>query len=547
MRFCISCLFCALSIIASCSPLQFNHELSDVESYIKDHPDSALKVLEEMDVSRFKSKKDRSLHALLHAMALDKNFIDVDDDSLANAALDYFERMGPKKYKARSLYYKGLSYYYAEKDSLAIIEFSKAEQVSRECGDSLYLGMTYVCLANIYGNFYNDIQEIRYLEVAKECFVALNESYYVHTVDRRLGSAYTNAREYKKAEKTISSLLHESDLDIKVRALAMSDYAYLHMVMPEVSPKLADDYFAEVCNLGYQDYISVRKLWAWAAAKNMLGMKTESQRLVEQLLPISEDYISDYWQYVICRTNGDNDSALKYYEKSGERSNDVVEETLRQSLAITQRDFYESQARLEDLKVKNRTIIFSIVLTIIALIIFVFALIIIVRIRTMKRERVEMMNFAQKLMDQITSEQSANGELRRRFINVHQAKYDLLGKLCNQYFSLENRVDVEKRMFQKVVSLIDSFKYESCHHKQFEKMLNRERDDVIRRLRIEMPKLKEIDYVLFCYYLVGFDAMIISRFVGISESNLYAHKRRLRLKIEKVNPLHKDLFLEVFK
>ena len=78
-------------------------------------------------------------------------------------------------------------------------------------------------------------------------------------------------------------------------------------------------------------------------------------------------------------------------------------------------------------------------------------------------------------------------------------------------------------------------------------MLNRERDDIIKRLRLEMPKLKEVDYVLFCYYLVGFDAMIISRFIGMSESNIYAHKRRLRIKIEKANPQHRDLFFEVFK
>ena len=190
MRSCVYCLFCALSIITSCISVQFDRQLLDVESYIKDHPDSALCVLESIDVSQLNSNKDRSLHALLHAMALDKNFIDVDDDSLANVALEYFDHHGPRYYKARALYYKGLASYYAENYNLAIIEFSKAEQVSRECGDSLYLGMTYVCLADVYGNCYNDIQEIYYLRAAKECFVALNELYYAHTVDARLGTAY---------------------------------------------------------------------------------------------------------------------------------------------------------------------------------------------------------------------------------------------------------------------------------------------------------------------------------------------------------------------
>lgn len=547
MRSCVYCLFCALSIITSCISVQFDRQLLDVESYIKDHPDSALCVLESIDVSQLNSNKDRSLHALLHAMALDKNFIDVDDDSLANVALEYFDHHGPRYYKARALYYKGLASYYAENYNLAIIEFSKAEQVSRECGDSLYLGMTYVCLADVYGNCYNDIQEIYYLRAAKECFVALNELYYAHTVDARLGTAYTNAREYLTAEESLSQLLQEDTLDIKVRAQAMLHYAYLHMVMPEMDPRLSDEYYTRVYDMGYQSYMSVRNLWSWAAAMNMVGRKADSQKLIEHLLPISDDYIRDYWQYIICRSNGDNEAALEFYENSSESGNEIVEKTLRQSLAITQRDFYETQVRLEDLKVMNRTMVFVLVFAITLLLVTVSAYFIIRRIRSMKSERVEMMNFAQKLMEQITSEQSARTELRSRFIHVHQAKYDLLGKLCNQYFSLENRVDVEKRMFQKIVSLIDSFKYDPSSHKQFEKMLNRERDDIIKRLRLEMPKLKEVDYVLFCYYLIGFDAMIISRFVGMSESNIYAHKRRLRIKIEKANPQHRDLFFEVFK
>lgn len=324
-------------LCTSCVFSRFSPELLDVGSYIQERPDSALSVLEAMDLQSLKSKKDRSLHALLHAMALDKNFIDVDDDSLANVALEYFDNRGPKYYKARALYYKGLSYYYAENYNLAIVEFSKAEQASRECGDSLYLGMTYVCLADVYGNCYNDIQEISYLNGAKEIFSALNESYYAQTVNERLGSAYTNAREYEKAEDILLGLLQE-DIDIKVRVLAMSDYAYLNMVMPDRDPKLSDDYFSKVYELGYQDYLSVRKLWAWAAAMNMIGKKTDSQSLVQQLLPISDSYISDYWQYVICRSDGDIETALCFYENSGESSNEVVEETLRQSLAITQRD-----------------------------------------------------------------------------------------------------------------------------------------------------------------------------------------------------------------
>jgi len=45
-------------------------------------------------------------------MALDKNFIDVSDDSIARVAVDYYSRRGSDRHYARSLYYLGIAYFY---------------------------------------------------------------------------------------------------------------------------------------------------------------------------------------------------------------------------------------------------------------------------------------------------------------------------------------------------------------------------------------------------------------------------------------------------
>ena len=298
--------------------------------------------------------------------------------------------------------------------------------------------------------------------------------------------------------------------------------------------------------MGYSDFISLRGYWAWAAAMSIIGMQAESQMLVEQLLPISESYISDYWRYIICKNEGDNISALQFYEKSGESSNDEIEKTLRQSVAIYQRDFYHAQAALEAYKVKIRTKIFGFMLLVLFLVL-VFALYIIgERLKAIKKEKEDKVNFAERLIEQLSYEQNEKSELRKKYISLHQAKYDIICRLCDQYYTLENRVDVEKLMLKNVSSLIDSIRCDENTHVKFERMLNNERDNIVRHLKIEMPRLKPIDYALFCYYVVGFDAMTISRFLGMSESNIYAHKRRLRIKIEKAHPLHEKLFLEVF-
>ena len=62
----------------------------------------------------------------------------------------------------------------------------------------------------------------------------------------------------------------------------------------------------------------------------------------------------------------------------------------------------------------------------------------------------------ERLVEQLTCEQNEKTELRKKYLSLHQAKYDILRKLCEQYYTLENRVDVEKLMLKNVSSLIDS-------------------------------------------------------------------------------------------
>ena len=89
-------LFAALFLI-SCTPKDIEMTLNSVESYIKESPDSALVVLDSIDRNFLKTRKHRSQHALLYAAALDKNYINVSDDSLALVALDWYNRHGNKK------------------------------------------------------------------------------------------------------------------------------------------------------------------------------------------------------------------------------------------------------------------------------------------------------------------------------------------------------------------------------------------------------------------------------------------------------------------
>ena len=154
----VACILC----FASCSSRYVRSVLDDIESYIMERPDSALVVLESMDLDMLTTERDRAHHALLHAMALDKNYIDVVDDSLAKTALTYFSKKGPEKYKARALYYLGLSYYYAGDYEKAITGFTEAEIVA-EKSDSLYWGFVKAMQASAYSKTHNDSEVLECL------------------------------------------------------------------------------------------------------------------------------------------------------------------------------------------------------------------------------------------------------------------------------------------------------------------------------------------------------------------------------------------------
>ena len=86
--------------------------LDDIESYVQARPDSALAQLRALDPHSLRSRRARARHSLLHAMALDKCYIDVTSDSIIAPAARYYRRHGSADEKMKALYYEGVVHQY---------------------------------------------------------------------------------------------------------------------------------------------------------------------------------------------------------------------------------------------------------------------------------------------------------------------------------------------------------------------------------------------------------------------------------------------------
>ena len=128
--------------------------ISQVESYIEERPDSALVVLEQIDPSVLSGKEEKAKHALLHSMALDKNFIDKTDLGVLHPAIDYYEDNGSATDKLRTYYYQGRIYQNQGNDALAMECFVKALSEGDESNDILTKARTYFAQSIIYYSLY---------------------------------------------------------------------------------------------------------------------------------------------------------------------------------------------------------------------------------------------------------------------------------------------------------------------------------------------------------------------------------------------------------
>lgn len=126
-------------------------ELSRAESLMQEYPDSALAILDSMQIPSPSNEMQYATWCLFRTQAQDKNYIKHTSDSLINISLSYFEKRKDINKKVLSLYYKArvaddmhnaeeATTYYLQANDLAkeIKDYNSAQLISS------HLGMLYM-------------------------------------------------------------------------------------------------------------------------------------------------------------------------------------------------------------------------------------------------------------------------------------------------------------------------------------------------------------------------------------------------------------------
>ena len=140
----------SLFVFGSCSHTPTAEELNKAEQLMTEAPDSAEKILNAIPRRNLKSRAQKARFALLYSQAMDKCYIDTDNDSLISVAVNYYSKRGSDHEKALAYYYESVVYRNAKNTDAQVESLVKAQQYAEKTTDHFLNGLIYSKQGQLY-------------------------------------------------------------------------------------------------------------------------------------------------------------------------------------------------------------------------------------------------------------------------------------------------------------------------------------------------------------------------------------------------------------
>ena len=554
----IGLLICMTTICSeSCSSRQALSVLDDVESYIQERPDSALKVLNGLNSHLFKTNKARAKFSLLYSTALNKNYIDTTDLSIIKPAVDFYSKHGTPVEKMKAYFYQGCFHANRGEDDRAMHDYQLALEDSSKVSDNHYKELVNSAISDIFSRNNNAEQELAYTKDALKYGRLANDSIGVWAITGHLASCYANCRRWEDAERTYEEYFEMPVYDSTSYGYRCVSYAKDLLRFPEPNPHRAIETINEVVK-SYPTAMTVEAYCIYAYAYQMMGEDSIANDILRQLekLDKRQDLVK-LWRYRIRRDQGQYKQALEDLEESVLVQDSIVLSSLNQSLIKSQRDYLQAQTTVlrNGHELDRQRMAFFVLSSFV--IIGILVLLYLRKKRALDKrieelaglhyesqQMLNLQNFQTAAINaQLAEKDAALLQLRKQFASLYKAQYKTLNDLCSAYLSpiKKDRKDV---LYDEAMRQLDVIVNDNESQNKFMSMVNSSLDNIIDKLRRDLPGHKELDFRFLMYVIAGFDATTISNLTGYSVGTVYTKKNRLKGEISCLSSKYRDFYLE---
>ena len=436
--------------------------LEDVDSYIEARPDSALAVLEGIDVEDLGSREEKAKYALLMSMALDKNYIDRTDFEVLQPAIDYYEDHGTATDKLRTFYYQGRIYQNGGDDEMAMECFVRAVEEGDGAEDCMTMARCLFSQGTLYQALYNWERVIE-TNIAAAAFFQFggNINSQLRSLSRAL-IGYSQTKDLEAAGKCFNvceDLLDQASLSNKSFYYA----AKLSYYFEHYDSKQLEDVLNEYLNCVPAAH------WDWQSIAYAYTILGEFENASDALSNYRGDKNARYYAITsaIHKDRREFQKAIEAYEKYIHLSDSLDLVIFEQDTKfVEERHNLEVQAYKEREAKNNRTII--ILICIIVLFVALIAIYLIrkqLKIRTAEKRQLEI---EKKRYEQLYADAIAERDALTKMIDDSNVK-DETKAVIKERLEVLNKVIIShitdtssanKKAFQELEALVadrDSF------------------------------------------------------------------------------------------
>ena len=544
-------------------------------------PDSALAVLESIDTLSLKTKAQRARYSLLYTMALDRNHRDIPDLRIIKPAASYYERHGSNDDRMKMYFYLGGAQYDTGDPEAAIASYLRAKEYSSRSDNLVFRGIISSSISDVYLWNNNNSESILYCKEACDYFVQAKDSFRLWNTTGLLANRYSNIRDWAKADSLYSIFFSQPIRDTSIYARQLLNLAWNNIFKPGSDPHESIDLFRKATG-EFGGTPSLSDYCVYAYASEIIGDYDTANDLIRQLENVdSSSTILKIWKYRISKHRADYKTALTYLEQSLNDQNSEVLETVGQSVALAQSDYYENKSLLLDkdrrLQRQVKWMIFLIAVMMVASGLGIYS-----KRKKIWQRQVEEMSFindevSQRLNEALLSEKehlrsidslaSANElaekniqtlseklssaaekeqvlmGLRAKYVQANKRRYAQLNVLCRQYLespnASRNGKDKIYAEVKKILAILDE-----PNQKELESMLDDNLDGIMTKLRAAIPDTTEKDFRFISFLVLGFDTKTISRMMDYNVNTVYTKRYIIKEKISKLDGENKALFSE---
>ena len=383
---------------------RYDCRLTAVDSLMRNHPDSALKVLESLSLSDLSTDGDRAYRDLLLTQARYKAYIPATNDSDIARALAYYRAHPSDQEKlTRAYLYKGAILDELGFPDSAMLYYKQAESVASP-DDYFNQGCINMRIAVLYQSYYyNDSAVIDRMLIANHYFELVNETEYLITTigtiglyDERIGK--DSSRYYLQKAVSLGQAIKSDNRFFYQSKLAGSyfyDNDYLN------AKKLALDII-----LNGQDYCDETQYFYYAARSYIKLNNLDSAKWVQSLIPKQINAVDSMNNYLLLAemtlAEGQYSDHSFYYQKADMIHDRLMKSSINSGLIRTELHFDATQQENKLISHFNSSLVQTI-----TFFILVIALLSVIGIIAMQRRRIRYQNkldYAQHVIEQLMAD-----------------------------------------------------------------------------------------------------------------------------------------------